>query len=149
MNEQTPHDRARVDALHPIIYATIVALTVWFVISVWVLFGDQSYTTVTDVMVTFLFTMAIGIPTTIWLTWRHHPEARPEVRSENVTEPNPIEQGDMLRSFHRWASGEFSTWSGGQKAWQATIEVLLPIVAVAFGMTAIGIVYFVTAVNVA
>jgi hypothetical protein len=131
-NQLVPVPRQSRDGLHPSIYATIVALAAWFILSIWVLFGTNAYEQVTDVMVTFFFVMAIGIPATIWLTWRHHPEA------------HPGDDDGVHMSLRRWAAGAFQTWTGEQKAWQAAVEVLLPIVAVAFGITAFGLVFYFT-----
>jgi hypothetical protein len=44
-------------------------------------------------------------------------------------------------TFAAWLQGHFVTWTGEQKSSTATIEVLLPLAAVAFGLTAIGIVF--------
>ena len=146
MSKQLIHDhrtdlhRPETDALHPRVYATIVALTAWFVLSVWLLFGTKSYESVTDTVITFFFVMAVGIPTAIWLTWRNHPEAH----SHDAASSDLAVHDSAPSSFGHWASGEFRTWTGGQKAWQAAIEILLPIAAVAFGITAFGLVYYLT-----
>ena len=51
------------------------------------------------------------------------------------------------KAFHcgTGASGEFDTWQGRRKAAGAAVEILLPIAAVAFGITAFGIVLHFTA----
>ena len=134
------HHRTETDALHPSVYAAIIALTAWFVLSVWLLFGTKSYEEVTDAVITFFFVMAVGVPTAIWLTWRNHPEGH----SHDAAGPDLAAHDSVPSSFGHWASGEFSTWTGGQKAWQAAIEILLPIAAVAFGITAFGLVYYLT-----
>lgn len=119
------------DELHPVVYAALIALTAWFVLSVWTLFGTKAYTSVTDAVVTVFFTVAVAIPVLIWLTWRNNCNV-------NSTK-------DVHPSFRHWRSGEFQTWTGGLKASQAAIEILLPIAAVAFGITAFGIVFYLTA----
>jgi hypothetical protein len=123
--------------LHPSVYVVIVGLTAWFVLSVWVLFGSRSYEEMTDGIITVFFIVAVGIPAAIWLTWRNHPEAHSD----------PAEHDRAPLPFGRWAASEFSTWTGGQKAWQAAIEILLPIAAVAFGITAFGLVYYFTSAS--
>lgn len=126
------------DALHPGVYATIVALAAWFVLSIWLLFGDKSYEMMTGGVITFFFLMLVGIPTAIWLTWRNHPEER----SQDAAGSSQSAPDNAPSSFAHWASGEFSTWTGEQKAWQAAIEIVLPIAAVSFGITAFGLVFY-------
>jgi hypothetical protein len=49
------------------------------------------------------------------------------------------------RSFRNWASCEFDTWQYRLNAGNAAVEVLLPIAAIAFGMTAFGVVLYLVA----
>jgi hypothetical protein len=44
-----------------------------------------------------------------------------------------------------WVVGEFDTWTGPVKGASATAEVLLPIAAVAVGMTVLGLVFHIIA----
>jgi hypothetical protein len=140
-NQLVPLGKPSRDGLHPAIYVTIVCLVAWFVLSVWILFGASSYESVTDGVITGFFIMVTGIPAAIWLTWRNHPEAHPYERTAPGEGSPP---GNARLSFRRWASGSFETWTGQQRAWQAAIEILLPIMAVAFGITAFGLVYYLT-----
>ena len=48
-------------------------------------------------------------------------------------------------SFRDWAVGEFDTLTGPVKGANATAEVLLPIAAVAVGMTVLGLVFHIIA----
>ena len=52
--------------------------------------------------------------------------------SHNATEPPP-----PLRT---WLRGRFATWTDHEKGSLAAVEILLPLAAVAFGLTALGIV---------
>src|SRR5262245_474730 len=119
-------DVAVQDELHPVVYAAIVALALWLVVSAWVFFGSADYDGITLTVVTGLFVVAIGIPVLLWRTWQRRAD-------HNGDAPVP--------SFHEWRSGEFATWTGRHAASGAVIETLLPIAAVAFGMTAIGLVF--------
>jgi hypothetical protein len=95
------------------------------------LFGSRSYAGLDGAVITVFFIMAIGIPTLLWCTWRNHPEAHhPQDRSDAPP-----------RTLRRWASGEFQTWTGPQKASQALVEILLPIAAVAIGITIFGLIF--------
>jgi hypothetical protein len=44
-------------------------------------------------------------------------------------------------SFHDWKDGEFAVWGARLHGAHAAIDVLLPLIAVSFGLTAIGIVF--------
>ena len=74
-------------------------------------------------MVTGLFIIAITIPALLWLTWRRNADGA---------------RDDSYPSFRDWAVGEFDTLTGPVKGANATAEVLLPIAAVAVGMTVLG-----------
>lgn len=71
-------------------------------------------------MITGLSVVAIAIPALCWLTWRRNADGARD-------EGHP--------SFRDWAVGEFDTLTGPVKGANATAEVLLPIAAVAVGMT--------------
>lgn len=43
-------------------------------------------------------------------------------------------------SFHDWRAGDFEVWGAKLHGADAVIDVLLPLIAVSFGLTAIGIV---------
>jgi hypothetical protein len=125
-----PVHRTGSDSLHPAVYGVIVALTAWFVLSAWIWFSG-GYTALDNVVITVFFLMAVGIPTLLWLIWRHHRA--------------PYEAHDAKLPFRRWTAGEFHILTGGQPTLQATIEILLPIAAVAIGITIYGLVFFIVA----
>jgi hypothetical protein len=53
----------------------------------------------------------------------------------------PVGAGSNLHgSFRAWAAGDLDTWQDRLKGANAAIEILLPLAAVAFGMTLFGIV---------
>ncbi len=52
---------------------------------------------------------------------------------------------DSHLSFRDWAVGDFDTLTGPVKGANATVEVLLPIAAVAVGMTVLGLVFHIIA----
>jgi Ca2+/Na+ antiporter len=79
----------------------------------------------TIVSLFFLITILISIA--LWLVWRRH-------HQDSSSAQNPVV------SFTDWVSGTFDTWQGRPKGVEAAVQVLLPIAAVAFGLTAIGIV---------
>jgi len=116
------------DGLHPQVYRTIIALTVWLVLSAWVFFDSGAYVGLTLAMITVFFIIALGIPFLIWKTWQHHAPVD-ETREET-------------ESFSAWASQSFATWTGRLSGREAAMQILLPIAAVSIGMFIFGLVYF-------
>ena len=118
------------DSLHPFVNIAIIGLVLMFVAAVWMFFDSDRYEAWLDVVVTGLFVIAIAIPALCGLTWRRNTEGAKD-------------HGHV--SFRDWAGGEFDTWTGPVKGANATAEVLLPIAAVAVGMTLLGLVFHVIA----
>jgi len=104
--------------LHPTVYKAIVALALVLVASIWS-FGQSPDTDYLLAVVSMFIGISVALPFIASRVWRHrHP------RNENETKP-----------FEEWAEGEFSVWQGKLPARAAAAQVLLPIAAVAFGMT--------------
>jgi hypothetical protein len=92
------------DELHPLIYQSLIGLTIWFVLSVWALFSRGAYEGLT---------LSVGIPVLLWLTWRR-----------NI---DPNEQHNHTAPFGEWISRPFVTWTGGISGREAAVQILLPI----------------------
>lgn len=120
-------NRTTHDELHPLVYRCIVGLTIWLVLSVWLLFSRGEYEGVTLSVITLFFAILIGIPLLLWLSWRRN------------TDPN--EQHGYIAPFGEWMSHPFESWTGSLSGREAAIQILLPIAAVAFGMTIFGLVF--------
>ena len=118
------------DSLHPLVNVAIIGLVLMFVAAVWIFFDSDPYETLLDVVITGLFVMAAAIPAMLLLTWRRNAEGA---------------GNDNHLSFREWASGEFETSTGSVKGANATVEILLPIAAVAVGMTVLGLVFHIIA----
>jgi hypothetical protein len=122
------------DRLHPLVHIAAAGLLVWFVMAAWLLFGGAGYIELALTMVSVLVFMAIAIPAALWRT-NVRAARRSAVEadaSQNALEPSP-----PLRT---WLRGRFATWTDQEKGSLAAIEILLPLAAVAFGLTALGIV---------
>jgi hypothetical protein len=113
------------DELHPTVYIIIVGLGLWFLLSAWAGFATDEYTGYLLVVVSGLFLVALAIPSAIWLASRAGRDAPREAHRDK---------------FRDWLSGGFKTSSEELKASSAAVQILLPIAAVAFGMTAFAIV---------
>jgi hypothetical protein len=138
MNAQTQSPQGVSDHLHPRIYTAAAALLVWFVIAAWLLFGGSGYIALALVMISVLVLMTIAIPLALWRT---NLTARRSHLSSRATE-----QGS--EALDKWLRGRFSTWTGQERGSTAAIEILLPLAAVAFGITALGIVFELTRAGV-
>ena len=113
------------DSLHPLVNMAIIGAALMFVAAVWIFFDSGPYEAWLDVVVTGLFVIAIAIPALLWLTWRRN--------------------ADNHLSFRDWSVGDFNTLTGPVKGANAAAEVLLPIAAVAVGMTVLGLVFHIIA----
>lgn len=108
--------------LHPRVYLALIALAVWFVLSAWG-FAANGQTKYLLVVISGLIFMAVAIPCVLW--WMAYRRADSDASAQ---------------SFRDWAARDFETWQDRVRGLNAAIEILTPIVAVAFGMTAFAIV---------
>lgn len=115
-------------SLHPLIYRSMIGLTLWLVLSIWVFFNSGAYNGLTLAMITLFFVVIVAIPVVLWQTWQHN---APESETRTIAE-----------SFRDWASDDFVTWTGGLSGREAATQILLPIAAVSIGMTIFGLVYY-------
>lgn len=124
----TGHHPPTHDALHPLVYRTIIALTMWLVLSIWVFFGNGAYVGLTSAMITVFFVIIVGIPLLIWKTWQHN---APPAETRLDEEP-----------FDAWKEEDFATRTGHLTGRSAAMQILLPIAAVSIGMFVFGLVYY-------
>jgi hypothetical protein len=115
------------DELHPLVYRSIIGLTIWLVLSVWVLFSRGEYGGLTLSIITLFFVILVAIPVLLWLTWRRNVDHN--------------ERHGYVARFAEWTSQPFENWTGSVSGREATIQILLPIAAVAFGMTIFGLAF--------
>ena len=111
-------------ALHPFVYRAIIGLTIWLVLSAWALFSRGTYEGLTLSVITFFFLILVGIPVAslAYVAALH-------------------DQLDHNEPFNEWASSSFATWTGAISGWEAATQILLPIAAVAIGMTIFSLTY--------
>ncbi|RWN41415.1 MAG: hypothetical protein E5Y88_27490 [Mesorhizobium sp.] len=122
--EHVPHNRYVSNGLHPHVYLAMVGLAAWYALSAWAGFGDGGYTDYLLVVMTGFIIISVALPAIAGRVWlRHH-------RRTSAT----------AHSFEDWMTGEFDTGQGRMSAKTAVVELLLPLAAVAFGMTAFAIV---------
>jgi hypothetical protein len=70
-------------------------------------------------VVSLFVLVAVGLPTILWRIWRNH-------HARGAAQP---------ARFADWAESEFVVWQGHLKGKEAAVLVLLPVAAVACGMT--------------
>jgi hypothetical protein len=125
--ELIAHNKPVFDQLHPKIYAIAVGLIAWFALMAWVLFDRSSDVRLPLMFVTVLFAVAIVLPWTLSLVWkRSHRQEEADSRSTSLRE---------------WSEGDFVVWGARLRGRDAAIDALLPLIAVSFGLTGIGIIF--------
>jgi hypothetical protein len=129
--ELVAHNKPVFDQLHPTIYGAAVGLVAWFALAAWVLFDRQSDIELPLAIVSVLFLVAVLLPWALSLVWKRH--LMPHQRHPTQT------------SFRDWRAGDFAVWGSKLHGTDAAIDMLLPLAAVAFGLTAIGIVFLICA----
>ena len=125
--ELVPQNKPVFEELHPRVYGMAAGLVAWFVISAWVLFDRGGYIGLPLAFVTMLLLIAVALPWILSEIWRK--------------QRTPYEVHPPKASFRDWKAGDFTVWGAKLHGSHAAIDVLLPLMAVAFGLTAIGIVF--------
>ena len=135
------HNRPVSTYLHPRVYEAIAGLFALFALAAWICFATTGgYAAYAVFVVTGLFVVAIAIPVLIWRTW---------VRNRPANELTARADEEHAESFQDWASSTFATWDDRLSGYDAATLTLLPIAAVAFGMVAIGAVFWIVSASVA
>jgi len=129
--ELVAHNKPVFDQLHPRVYAGAIGLVAWFALAAWILFDRQDDIGLPLAMVSVLLFIAVLIPLALALVWRRH---------HAPGDPHP-----EATSFREWKAGDFAVWGSRLRASDAAIDLLLPLAAVAFGLTAIGLVFLICA----
>ena len=119
--EPDPHARPVCDRIHPAVYKVVLALGIWLVLSIWGFFG-KGYTDLALAVATTFIGIALALPIILWLATR-------KARAGSDDGPSSGE------SFSQWLAGDVDTHRCRLKGSEALIEVLLPIMAVSFGMS--------------
>jgi hypothetical protein len=117
--------------LHPRIHMAAAGLLIWFVIAAWLFFGGAGYIELALAMISVLVFMAIAIPLALW---------RANLTAQRSASSSPTGE-QATETLDKWLRGRFATWTDQEKGATAAIEILLPLAAVAFGITALGIVF--------
>ncbi len=125
-NSDSRKERPVTTELHPLVYAALIGFVSWLIIAVWG-FARDPYADYLLVVVSGFIALFVAIPATLWLM----------VQRQRASDQNG--QHDR-EAFRDWAAGEFDTWQDRVKGANAAVEILLPIAALAIGMTAFAVV---------
>lgn len=125
--ELVAHNKPVFDQLHPRIFGAAVGLVAWFALMAWVLFDHGGDASLSLMFVTVLFVVAVLLPWSMSLVWKKH--------------QLPHEPHSQQTTLRDWAAGDFAVWGAKVRGTHAAIDVLLPLAAVAFGLTGIGVVF--------
>ncbi len=139
MPGSTPsHHEATNDALHRNVCRMLLGLAIWFVISIWLFFGGTNYIVLTLGVITFFLAFSGGIPTLLLKRFQ----------GGAIEADQPSHQHDRLsrKDFGDWNAQPFRTWTESLPGRAAATQILLPIAAVVFGMTIIGLIYDLTSI---
>jgi hypothetical protein len=117
-----PHKVTRL--LHPRVYGLLIGLALWLVLSVW-LFAGGGIADYLLAIVSGFIVVAVALPLIL----------------SRVQRVDGASGNNEPRSFRDWAVMDFDTWQGRLSGAQAAAQILLPIAAVAFGMTIFGIAF--------
>jgi hypothetical protein len=122
--------------LHSKVYVALVGLVLWLVLAIWG-FGYDGQTDYLLAIVTGFLIIAVAIPATLALM----------AHSQGDSVDGKSSAPHDTKSFRQWAAEDFDTWQGRIKGRNAAVEVLLPMAAIAIGMTAFAIILHFTAVG--
>jgi hypothetical protein len=120
-NDRNGPGRPVTSLLHPLVYAIVIALAGWLVLSIWLFAGSGVVDYLLFIVSGFIF-IAVALPLILSRVGR-----------------GGAPKSGKPQSFHEWAEGDFDTPDDRLTGIEATTQILLPIAAVAFGMTIFGI----------
>jgi hypothetical protein len=110
------------------VYTLLIAFAVWLALAVWSFAGGG----VTDYL---LFIVSAFIVVVVAL----------QLILSSVARTTEAGKGkDERTSLREWATIDFETWQDRLSGAEAAVQILLPIAAAAVGMTAFGIVFYMT-----
>ena len=122
-NQNDNGKHAVTSRLHPLVYALMIGLAFWFVLSVWGFSGAGVTDYLLFIVSGFIF-VAVALPVILSRVQRFNDAATTE---------------NAQPSLREWASWDFEIWQGRLSGMQAALQILLPIAAAAFGMSAFAI----------
>jgi hypothetical protein len=127
-NRDNPSSETVSSGLHPMIYCVIVGFCVWLIFSIWGFLG-AGYSGLVLSVASLFIGVVVALSLVLWHISRRRQGAA------GRAEKSPLAD---------WLSHDFAASSGNLPGSQAAIEVLLPIAAVAIGMSTFSVVLHLT-----
>jgi hypothetical protein len=115
--------------LHPRVHKILIAVTAWFALAVWSFAGHG--------IVNYLLFIISGI---IFVA-----VALPLILSSVGYDDRAATRDRNAPSLRDWAKWDYETSAGKVSGAEAAAQILLPIIAAAVGMTAIGMIFYFSA----
>jgi len=112
--------------MHPRVHTILIAVAAWFALAVWSFAGQGIVNYLLFIVSSFVF-VAVALPLILSNVGR---DDRPATRDENAP------------SLRDWAKCEYETSAGKLSGAEAAAQILLPVLAAAIGMTAIGLIFY-------
>ena len=128
---------------HPTVYALLGILVLWTVLMVWNFAGGGGLVAYLLVIISGF----LGVIGALALILTRVGYADPG-HADAVTRGDAASGNKPPLPLREWASEDFNTGSGRLSGTQAALQILLPIIAAAVGMTAIGIAYHFAAISI-
>jgi uncharacterized membrane protein YhiD involved in acid resistance len=114
--------------VHPVVRRLGIGAILWTVAAIWILFNHSYYGVLLFGVVTLLVVVFVAVP---WLLFRLG-------RRDDTSGP----------SFREWMDSDFDTASGPVNAREAAVLILLVPLSIALGMTAFGVLAYLSSVGV-
>ena len=114
--------------VHPVVRRLGIGTILWTVAAIWILFNHSYYGVLRFGVVTLLVAVFVAVP---WLLFRLG-------RRDDASEP----------SFREWMDSDFDTASGPVDAREAAVLILLVPLSIALGMTAFGVLAYLSSIGV-
>jgi hypothetical protein len=114
--------------VHPVVRRFGIGTILWTVAAIWILFNHSYYGVLIFGVVTLLVMVFVAIP---WLLFHLG-------RRDDTSEP----------SFREWMDSDFDTASGPVDAREAAVLILVVPLSIALGMTAFGVLAYLSSVGV-
>jgi len=108
--------------LHRRVYEAMVGLALWLMLSVWLFAGGGIVDYLLFIVCGFFF-IVVAL----------------QLILSRVARIDDGADGDKLPSYRDWSAADFEIWQSRLSGTQAATQILLPIAAVAIGMTVFGI----------
>jgi hypothetical protein len=115
--------------MHPRVHKILIAVTAWFALAVWSFAGQGIVNYLLFIVSGFMF-VAVALPL---------------ILSSVGYDGRAATRDGKAPSLRDWAKWQYETSAGKVSGAEAATQILLPVLAAAVGMTAIGMIFYFSA----